>query len=430
MKGGTTMETDVCSLLGAFSEILNLINPAMEYHHEQTAYLSYQIAKEMGLDGEDLLLVLHAALLHDIGDVVRQTPCTHNFMAEGGWEWHEGETREERQRIAKVGANMLRDLEAFHTVADIIAINQEPYDTASTDVDPEICLMAQVIHLADAVSAGLTWDVRILNQVKQIREAVEAFNGTEFCPEVVDAFLSISEKESMWMDLALNPNYMLSHLGPIQTVPLDRLVIFTSLISRVIDFRSPFTAMHSAGVAATAKALAGLAGMTEEECMMMEVAGNLHDIGKLRVPNSILEKPGKLTEEEFNVMKEHTYYTKMILQNVTGFEKIANWAAFHHEKLNGRGYPFHLVSEELDEGSRIMTVADIFSAITEVRPYRAGMSKEKAREVLIGNAERGEICKWAVELLIDHYDEVYEIRDQKSREVGKRYFESIGNPES
>lgn len=166
--------------------------------------------------------------------------------------------------------------------------------------------------------------------------------------------------------------------------------------------------------------------MTDEEVMMMEIAGNLHDIGKLRVPNSILEKPGKLTEEEFNVMKEHTYYTNMILQDMAGFEKIAHWAAYHHEKLNGRGYPFHLKYEDLDQGSRIMAVADIFSAITEVRPYRAGMDKEQAQKVLMENAERGEICSVVVKLLMDHYDEVDAAREQRSREVGKRYYESLG----
>jgi len=266
----------------------------------------------------------------------------------------------------------------------------------------------------------------VLNQVKRIMTEVETYNGTLFSPDVVGAFKVVSVRECMWMDLALNPTYMLAQIGPLRVVPLDKLVIFTSLISRVIDFRSPFTAMHSAGVAATAKELARLAGMSEDDVMMMEVAGNLHDIGKLRVPNSILEKPGKLTDDEFNVMREHSYYTNMILQDVDGFEKIRKWAAYHHEKLNGKGYPFHLNADQLDEGSRIMAVADIFSAITEVRPYRAGMNKDQVIRVLTENVERGEICSRVVELLLDHYDEVDTVREHKSREVGKRYYESLG----
>ncbi|MBP3873200.1 MAG: HD domain-containing protein, partial [Lachnospiraceae bacterium] len=78
----------------------------------------------------------------------------------------------------------------------------------------------------------------------------------------------------------------------------------------IIDYRSPFTAMHSAGVAASARELARLYGMSEEDCKKMEIAGRLHDVGRLRVPNSILEKPGKLTDDEFDIVKEHPYYTR------------------------------------------------------------------------------------------------------------------------
>ena len=408
------MQTNIRSLLGVLSRTLNLINPEMQHHHEQTAYLAYQVAKELGLSDEELFLVLNASLLHDIGEVV--------VLPEGEKSFKEGETLEERQRIARIGANMLRDIDGFQTVADIIEVNQDAY-IPSKDLTLRV---AQTIHLADFVVTELNTSETVLNQVKRIMTEVETYNGTLFSPDVVGAFKVVSVRECMWMDLALNPTYMLAQIGPLRVVPLEKLVIFTSLISRVIDFRSPFTAMHSAGVAATAKELARLAGMSEDDVMMMEVAGNLHDIGKLRVPNSILEKPGKLTDDEFNVMREHTYYTNMILQDVDGFEKIRKWAAYHHEKLNGKGYPFHLNADQLDEGSRIMAVADIFSAITEVRPYRAGMNKDQVIRVLTENVERGEICSRVVELLLDHYDEVDTVREHKSREVGKRYYESLG----
>ncbi len=100
----------------------------------------------------------------------------------------------------------------------------------------------------------------------------------------------------------------------------------------------------------------------------------------------------------------------------------------HHEQT---AYLAYQIAEEmgLNEGSRIMAVADIFSAITEVRPYRAGMNKEQAQGVLTENAERGEICGEIVELLLKHYDEVDAVREQRSREVGKRYYESLGMEE-
>lgn len=213
-------------------------------------------------------------------------------------------------------------------------------------------------------------------------------------------------------------------------ISLDEMVKLTEFMSRVVDFRSPFTAMHSAGVAATAAALAKRAGMSEDECRQIRIAGYLHDIGKLKIPNEILEKPGKLTDEEFHIMKEHAYFTWLILKDVKGFEQITAWAAFHHEKLNGTGYPFHLLQDELPLGSRIMAVADIFSALTEDRPYRKSMEKEKVMDILTGDARRGLISSGIVEYLISNYDEINQLRAYESKAASRKYRESLEQTET
>lgn len=187
--------------------------------------------------------------------------------------------------------------------------------------------------------------------------------------------------------------------------------------------------MHSAGVAASARAIASISGMTGDECKEITIAGYLHDIGKLRVPNSILDKPGKLSEEEFNIIKEHPYYTRWILKDIEGFEQIANWAGYHHEKLNGKGYPFHFGADWLDKGSRILAVADIFSAITEVRPYRTGMNREQAMSVMWSDVENGTLDRDLVQLLEDHYEEIDSERERESRDAGSRYFQSLEKKE-
>ena len=281
------------------------------------------------------------------------------------------------------------------------------------------------MHLADRVSIMVNPSEPVLNQVKSICEIVSAQRGKEFLPEAVDAFLRISEAEYIWMDVLYHPSFLMIFTGEIQWLSLERAAELTRLMSRIIDYRSAFTAMHSAGVSASAKKLAQLSGMTEEEVLMMEIAGNLHDVGKLKVPKAILEKPGKLTEAEFNIIKEHTYYTRLILMGVDGFEKVADWAGFHHEKLNGKGYPFHMRAEELDLGSRIMSVADIFSAIAEVRPYRKGMRREQIEDIMRQNVHSGAICGEIVGLLLDNYEEVDFARDQRSRQEGERYFQSL-----
>ena len=180
---------------------------------------------------------------------------------------------------------------------------------------------------------------------------------------------------------------------------------------------------HSYRMVLAAEVLCTVYTLLDKELLICGAA--IHDIGKLKVPRAILEKNGRLTDEEFNIIKEHPYFTRLILMGVDGFGKIADWAGFHHEKLNGRGYPFGFGADELDLGSRIMAVADIFSAITEVRPYRDGMPKEQAIKVMRENVSSGAICGDITALLLDHYDEVDEARSSASREAGKRYFESL-----
>jgi len=415
--------TTVRSLLSALAKAMNLINPEMENHHQETAYLAYQIGVEMGLETEDLHTVVIAALLHDVGTIVM--PQRENLS---GIESH-------RREIAQIGAEMIRDLKPFEMIANIIELCQNGWRENVEFVKTKACIriirgnigqcidVAECIHLADVVSA--LWnenDGEILNQVPMIRKAIEMGRGMEFSDKAVDAFQRLSQREFIWMDFVLNPSFLMFFTGDMHDVDLKQTVELTQLMSRIIDFRSSFTAMHSAGVAASAKELARLAGMSEEDCLRMEIAGNLHDVGKLRIPNEILEKPGKLTDEEFNKVKEHPYFTRLILMDIEGFDEIADWAGFHHEKLNGKGYPFHLDGGFLSLGSQIMTVADIFSAITEERPYRKPMSRETAMKVMWENVERGEISRDVVQLLDANYDIVNDARKKRSQEAGARYF--------
>ncbi|MDH7577124.1 MAG: HD domain-containing phosphohydrolase [Bacillota bacterium] len=113
----------------------------------------------------------------------------------------------------------------------------------------------------------------------------------------------------------------------------------------------------------------------------MHIAGLLHDLGKLAVDEEILEKPGPLSPREFAVIKQHPYFTYHILRDA-GYQEISEWAAFHHEKLDGSGYPFHLTGSELSVPVRIMSLSDIYVALREPRPYRSGLDHESAVAIL------------------------------------------------
>lgn len=119
-----------------------------------------------------------------------------------------------------------------------------------------------------------------------------------------------------------------------------------------------------------------------KEKIMLMIAADLHDIGKLIVPNHILEKPARLTDEEFKIIKTHTYFTRICLEPLKGFEDITEWASNHHEKLDGSGYPYGFTRERLDFNSRMMACLDIYQALIEERPYRSGMEHHKVMKIL------------------------------------------------
>ena len=155
----------------------------------------------------------------------------------------------------------------------------------------------------------------------------------------------------------------------------------------------------------------------------MEAAGYLHDLGKLAIPNSILEKNGKLTMEEFSLMKSHTYYTYSVLNTIGGLQQIAEWGAYHHERLDGSGYPFHCKATELSIGARIMMVADIFTATAEDRPYRKGMTREEVTKILKDFASRNLLEKRIVDLVVDNYQEIFFFMKQK-QDAAREFYES------
>jgi putative nucleotidyltransferase with HDIG domain len=172
--------------------------------------------------------------------------------------------------------------------------------------------------------------------------------------------------------------------------PDDRIVIadeatldrVAEAFAQVIDAKSPFTARHSERVAEIAIATATTLGFSDEPLRDLRRAGLLHDIGKLAISNLILDKPGKLTAEEFEAVKRHPLVTEQILRRVSRFADIAGIAAAHHEKLDGSGYHRGIHGDELDQPARVLAVADIFEAMTADRPYRQPMEVEQALELM------------------------------------------------
>jgi putative nucleotidyltransferase with HDIG domain len=165
-------------------------------------------------------------------------------------------------------------------------------------------------------------------------------------------------------------------------VEKDTLDNICEAFAEIIDSKSPFTYRHSNGVATAALEIAQWFGMNEREMMSIRRAALLHDLGKLSVSNAILEKPDKLTNPEWTVVKKHPYYTLEILRRIPAFDEFSDDAAAHHERLDGSGYWRGWTADQLSLRARILAVADIFDALAAKRPYRDSLPLETVFGIL------------------------------------------------
>ncbi len=410
--------TNMRDLAGCFARAMNLVSPKIANHHQQVAYLAWRIAGEMDYSEEEKIEVIYGALMHDIGAVILP-------------ELEEGEEEYTISRLGQAGMSFIGDIPRMKNIRSIFEEAQIPYDERPKkfkEMNRE-AVFAEIIVLADMISGMIDPKAAALNQAEEICDNISDYAGEELHSEVIEAFLRASKKEYVWLELLHQPEVFLSAISDNNDVTLDQAIEIAKFMSRIIDFRSSYTAMHSAGVAASAVRLAEILGMSEDECKMMMIAGYVHDIGKLKVPKKILEKKDTLTDEEFNIVKEYAYYTQLLLKDIAGFEQIGQWAALHHEKLNGFGYPFGLKADDIPMGARIIAVADIFSAVAEIRSYRDGMSKDQVIVALREYVESTALSKYIVDLMIANYDDIYQKREAETSKEGARYYAALVDAE-
>lgn len=397
------------------SDAIDLVSPALANHHKRVAYIAMDVARRLRLGAEEQADLVLAGLLHDIGALSVQELLNTD------------ETGEPLDAVhAERGFYLLRLFQPLERPARLVRYHHASWEEEAGNL-AAAPFGSHVLHLADRVAGWMDPTQPILPQAQGIRRRVAEQSGALFGTEVVRAFDELALAESFWLDAASQPitstlfRRLQEPVMPALELDLDGLLSLGRLFAHIIDFRSRFTATHSSGVAATAETLAEVAGFSARECRMMRVAGFLHDLGKLAVPAEILEKPAGLTPAELFVIRSHTYYTYVILETIRELDTINTWAAFHHERLDGAGYPFRHKGDDLVAGARIMAVADVFTAITEDRPYRAGMSSERTQSVLLQMAASGALDARLVNLLIAEFDRINGARVQAQLAAAEEY---------
>lgn len=409
------MHVNLFDLVAPVARAVDMMSPAVADHHRRVAYLAFRLGEEAGLSEQEQCDLAIAGALHDIGAFsLRERLDILAFE-----DAHPG-------RHARAGYLLLKEFPPFASPASYIRFHHTPWENGAgrTQNGEPVPRGSHVLHLADRVAVQIIKGEALLGQVPRICENIERRKGRLFEPGLVDAMLRLAKRDYIWMEMhsdSVGSILRKETASQSQELGLDDLLSFARLLCCIIDFKSEFTATHSSGVAATAVALARLTGFSEQECKLMQIAAFLHDLGKLAIPSEILEKPGRLTSDERNVMRTHAYFTYQVLEPISVLDMITSWGALHQERLDGSGYPFGYKSEELPLGARIMAVADVFTALTEDRPYRYGMEKEKAIGLIDSMVNGQELDGRLVRILLENYDEINALRAAAQQEAVREY---------
>jgi HAMP domain-containing protein len=166
----------------------------------------------------------------------------------------------------------------------------------------------------------------------------------------------------------------------------DLMLGILTALTRSIDAKSRWTAGHSERVTRYTMMIGWRLGLSDEVMDNLIVSAVLHDIGKIAVPEAILDKPGRLTEEEFSIIKGHPAAGAGIIRNIPSYDSILSGILYHHERWDGKGYPEGLKGESIPLFARIIAVADVYDAITEDRPYRKAMTREEVTVFIKDNS--------------------------------------------
>lgn len=396
---------DLRQLVITIAHTVDLVGVDDVLHGRRVGMLAREMARRMAWPEAEQVLLYDAGLLHDCG--VSSTRIHHRLVVDLEWSGADEHCR--------CGHDLLVDFPPLAHLAKIIRYHHSRWEWLETQKLPDpTARLANLIFLADRIdvlAAPFHADQTVLSHADEIRARLVAEGGRLFSPALLVAFEKMSEGEAFW--LALQPDWVqqyqrdMESYGELRTIGWTEFKQCAEIFARIIDAKSPYTERHSRGVSRLARHLAERLGLPAVTCEKIEVAGLLHDIGKLQIPDEIIEGPNALTPHEFDIMKSHSYGTLQVLKRLPAIAEIAQWAAYHHETPDGHGYPFHLGGIDLPLEARLINVADIFQALAQERPYRKPMAPAQILAILqeradLGRADPGIVAAVAADLANCH----------------------------
>ena len=417
-------EVKLSELLSALSHALDITEGQPEGHSLRCCWIGLQIAEELELDERQIWELYYTLLLKDLGCSSNAARICELYLVNDlefkrDFKLIDGSLPQALRFVLSHTGLKAGLAERFRAIINIFQNGGE----ISTELIQTRCQrgadIARKMRFSEAVAQGIGnldehWDgngkpariageaiplysrIALVAQVADVfqkaggedaaRKEIKNRSGTWFDPEIAAAFHTVSGRPSFW-DALNSPDlheiiYDIEPVHHAAVVDEDYLDDIASGFAEVVDSKSTFTKGHSERVTLFADLIAAELGFSPERRRWLKRAALLHDIGKLGVSNTTLDKPGKLDADEWVEMKYHAVQTEAILSRISAFKELASVASAHHERLDGKGYPKGLKADEIVLESRILAVADIFDALTADRPYRAAMPVSKALSIM------------------------------------------------
>lgn len=390
---------DVRHVVRFLTDALDLVGVTDQGHDKRVGIIAHTLAGRLGLSTALRDRVFVAGLVHDVG--VSSTFVHDHLVADDQW----GEV----DRHCDRGARLLASLDGFAALVPVVRNHHRPWRSPESAALPrEARLAANLVFLSDRLDA---WVTSGASSLPEAFAKARASLGTLFPPAFAPVLDAIAHDPDLWAGMSgERPSRKVDALlrevafDPLSATDLARVPY---LMAAIVDAKCPYTAEHSFRVAAIARRMGEALDLPTAECEELQTAGLLHDVGKLAIPDEIVNKRGPLDAGERQVMEGHASHSYDVIVRVPGFERIADLARHHHERSDGRGYPDGIGGGELPLAARILGVADVFQALTQQRAYRPGKGKPEVRETLGRARQSGWLDGTALDALEARFDEYW-----------------------
>jgi HD-GYP domain-containing protein (c-di-GMP phosphodiesterase class II) len=360
-------------MVGCLSNAMDLVSPEVVGHHRRVGLIASKLAEIAGLPGQARADLALASILHDVGAFSLKDRLSALSFDTSDYSH------------AHTGYRLLSAYPGFTRVAELVRLHHTAWAKFKKDAeDISESALANILCLADRVDTLLPRQQGSFVDHKATVDKIRSGRGIMFDPKWVDAFEELASRTGFLEETA-NSGSSEHPLIPDEHNPQlcgKEISKLSRLFSQIIDFRCRFTATHSRGVSATAMALAHELALDGDSRDKLELAGELHDLGKLGVPAEIILKPAALDHAEMATMCLHAENGFKALSSAPGLAEVAGIMVKHHERLDGTGYPHGLKAPQLSLAARVLAVSDVFTALAEDRPYRAGMELRRIVGIL------------------------------------------------